>query len=119
MIAGIVGIMFSIGFLIIGLPLAIPLGLFIGLLNMIPYAQCIGILPTILLCLLHSADTGVPFWRLFAFCMGVFIVTQLTEDTFLTPKFMGKVTGLNPAIILLSLSIGGSRSEERRVGKEC
>ncbi len=108
MIAGIVGIMFSIGFLIIGLPLAIPLGLFIGLLNMIPYAQCIGILPTILLCLLHSADTGVPFWRLFAFCMGVFIVTQLTEDTFLTPKIMGKVTGLNPAIILLSLSIGGS-----------
>ena len=29
-------------------------------------------------------------------------------DGFLTPKIMGKATGLNPAVILLSLSIWGS-----------
>lgn len=108
LVAFIVGVLFSIGFLIIGMPLAIPLGLFIGLLNMIPYAQFVGLFPTILLCLLRSADTGIPFWRLLFFCLIVFAVVQIIEDTYLTPKIMGKVTGLNPAIILLSLSIGGS-----------
>ncbi|MDO5571797.1 MAG: AI-2E family transporter [Bacteroidales bacterium] len=107
LVASIVGILFAIGFLIIGLPMAIPLGLFIGLLNMIPYAQFIGIFPTIILCLIHSADTGIPFWRIFIFSLMVYAVVQITEDTLLTPKIMGKVTGLNPAIILLSLSIGG------------
>jgi predicted PurR-regulated permease PerM len=38
----------------------------------------------------------------------VFAVVQLIQDTFLTPKIMGKVMGLNSAIILLSLSIWGS-----------
>jgi predicted PurR-regulated permease PerM len=38
----------------------------------------------------------------------VFGVVQLIQDTFLTPKIMGKVMGLNAAIILLSLSIWGS-----------
>ena len=47
-----VGILFSIGFLIIDFPLAIGLGLFIGLLNMVPYLQIIGFVPTILLALL-------------------------------------------------------------------
>lgn len=108
MVASLVGILFSIGFLIVGLPLAIPLGLFIGLLNMIPYAQFIGVFPTILLCALHAADTGIPFWKLIIFSLLVFTVVQITQDTILTPKIMGKVTGLNPAIILLCLSIGGT-----------
>jgi predicted PurR-regulated permease PerM len=38
----------------------------------------------------------------------VFAVVQIIQDTILTPKIMGHVTGLNPAIILLSLSIWGS-----------
>ena len=107
LVATIVGVLFSIGFLIIGIPLAIPLGLFIGLLNMIPYAQFIGLFPTVLLCAIHSADTGIPFWRLIIFCLMVFAIVQIMEDTILTPKIMGKVTGLNPAVILLCLSIGG------------
>ncbi len=108
LVAAIVGVLFSIGFLIIGLPLAIPLGLFIGLLNMIPYAQIIGILPAALLCLLHSVFTDTPFLKLFSMAMLVFIVVQLIQDTIITPKIMGKVTGFNPAIILLCLSIGGT-----------
>ncbi len=107
MVALIVGVLFSIGFLIIGLPLAIPLGLFIGLLNMVPYAQILGILPTLLLCALHSMDTSYSFWRLTAFCFLLFVVVQTLQDTIITPKIMGKVTGFNPAIILLCLSIGG------------
>ena len=45
---------------------------------------------------------------LFGACILVFIVVQLIEDIFIVPRVMGKVTGLNPAIILLSLSIWGT-----------
>jgi predicted PurR-regulated permease PerM len=40
--------------------------------------------------------------------MAVYIIVQAIQDLFLTPKIMGKYMGLNPAIILLSLSIWGS-----------
>ena len=108
LVAFLVGILFCIGFLIVGLPLAILLGLFIGLLNMVPYLQIIGVIPTILLCLIKASESGGNFWILFAACMAVFIVVQLIQDIILVPKIMGHVTGLNPAIILLSLSIWGS-----------
>ena len=108
LIALCVGILFSIGFLIIGLPMAIPMGLFIGMLNLIPYAQVIGVIPTIALCGLHSYDTGRSFWNMLIFALLVFCIVQVLQDTVLTPRIMGKVTGLNPAIILLCLSIGGS-----------
>ena len=103
-----VGILFSIGFLIIDFPMAIGLGLFIGLLNMVPYLQLVGFIPTILLAIVKAADTGENFWVVLFMALIVFAVVQLIQDSFLTPKIMGKVTGLNSAIILLSLSIWGS-----------
>ena len=89
LVAGLVGILFSIGFLIVGLPLAIVLGLFIGVLNMVPYLQLIGIIPTILLCLVSASDTGVNFWLLFGACILVFIIVQIIEDVFIVPRVMG------------------------------
>ena len=108
LVALCVGVLFSIGFLIIDFPMAIGLGLFIGLLNMVPYLQLIGFVPTILLAIVKSADTGQNFWVIMLMALAVFAVVQLIQDTFLTPKIMGHVTGLNSAIILLSLSIWGS-----------
>ena len=108
LVAFCVGILFSIGFLIIDFPLAIGLGLFIGLLNMVPYRQIIGFIPTILLALLKAADTGESFWWTLGLALVVFAVVQAIQDMILVPKIMGKITGLNPAIILLSLSIWGS-----------
>ena len=108
LVAFCVGILFSIGFLIIDFPMAIALGLFIGALNMVPYLQIIGFLPTILLAILKAADTGQNFWIIIACALAVFAIVQIIQDTFLVPKIMGKITGLNPAIILLSLSIWGS-----------
>ena len=35
------------------------------------------------------------------------MVVQIIQDTILVPKIMGKVTGLNPAMMMLSLSIWG------------
>lgn len=107
LVALCVGILFSIGFLIIDFPLAIGLGLFIGALNMVPYLQIIGFVPTIMLAILKAADTGDNFWFIIA-SAAVFIVVQIIQDGYLVPRIMGKITGLNPAIILLSLSIWGS-----------
>lgn len=103
-----VGILFSIGFLIIDFPLAIGLGMFIGALNMVPYLQIIGFIPTVMLAILKAADTGGNFWIIIASAMAVFIIVQAIQDGFIVPRVMGKITGLNPAIILLSLSIWGS-----------
>ena len=108
LVALCVGILFSIGFLIIGFPMAIGLGLFIGLLNMVPYLQLVGFIPTIILAIIKAADTGQNFWMILLMALVVFAVVQVIQDTFLTPKIMGHVTGLNSAIILLSLSIWGS-----------
>lgn len=103
-----VGILFSIGFLIIDFPLAIGLGLFIGALNMVPYLQIIGFVPTIILAILKASDTGGNFWIIIASATAVFAIVQAIQDGIIVPRVMGKITGLNPAIILLSLSIWGS-----------
>jgi predicted PurR-regulated permease PerM len=103
-----VGILFSIGFLIIDFPLAIGFGLFIGLLNLVPYLQLVAILPTVLLALLKAADTGENFWVILLGAGLVFVVVQALQDAVIVPKVMGRITGLNPAIILLSLSVWGS-----------
>ena len=108
LVALCVGILFSIGFLIIDFPLAIGLGLFIGALNMVPYLQIIGFVPTIMLAILKAADTGDNFWIIIASATAVFIVVQIIQDGYLVPRIMGKIPGLNPAIILLSLSVWGS-----------
>jgi predicted PurR-regulated permease PerM len=108
LVAFCVGILFCIGFLIIKLPLAIVLGLFIGLLNMVPYLQLISLVPTTLLCLVCSVSGGANFWVIWGETMAVYIIVQCIQDFILTPRIMGKVMGLNPAIILLSLSIWGS-----------
>ena len=68
-----VGILFSIGFLIIDFPLAIGLGLFIGFLNLVPYLQIIGFIPTIILAILKAADTGGNFWIILAAALAVFL----------------------------------------------
>lgn len=108
LIAFLVGVLFSIGFLIIDFPIAIGLGLFIGLLNMVPYLQILGIIPTVILALAKSAETGQNFWLILGMAFAVFAVVQFIQDAFLTPKIMGKVMGINAAIILLSLSVWGS-----------
>ncbi len=108
LVALCVGLLFCVGFAIIGMPLAVVLGLFIGLLNMVPYLQLISLVPTTLLCLVVSVDNNIDFWTVWWQCMIVYIVVQCIQDFILTPRIMGKAMGLNPAIILLSLSVWGS-----------
>lgn len=108
LVALCIGILFCIGFTIIGFPMAIGLGILIGLLSLVPYLHGLALIPMVFLSLLKAADTGQNFWVILASALGVFIVVQLLTDTVLTPKIMGKAMGLNPAILLLSLSVWGS-----------
>lgn len=108
LIALCVGILLAIGFKIVGFPLGVTLGLFIGVLNLIPYLQTIGLIPMIVLSLLKSAETGQNFWIVFGSGLLVLGIVQCIQDLYLTPRIMGKTMGLNPAIILLSLSVWGT-----------
>ena len=108
MVATCVGVLFAIGFTITGMPMGIAMGLIIGLLNMVPYMQALGMPPCIVLCLIQSAQTGQPVWLTLLLMAVVFIVVQSIQDMVLTPKIMGNVTGMSPAAILLSLSIWGA-----------
>lgn len=108
LIAFTVGILFCVGFSIINLPLAIGFGLFVGLLNLVPYLQIASIVPAFFLILVKTVNTGQGFWMITLSVVIVYIVVQSIQDLILTPKIMGKITGFHPAIILLSLSIWGS-----------
>ena len=108
LIAFLVGIGFATGFTLVGYPLAIPLGLFIGVLNLVPYLQVVGVIPTVMLAGLRAYQTGENFWYILALAALVFLVVQSIQDWVLIPRIMGKVTGYNGAIIFLALSIWGS-----------
>ena len=106
-VASIVGVLCAVGFWLIDLPMGILLGLFIGLLNIVPYLQVVGLAPAFLLALVHSLEAGTSLWVVLGLTALVFAVVQIIQDAILVPKIMGRVTGLSPAMILLSLSIWG------------
>lgn len=103
-----VAILFCTGFLIIGFPMAVALGIFIGILSLVPYLHIAGFIPITILAAVESAQTDKSFGMLMLSAATVFLVVQVIEDAILTPKIMGKVSGLYSAIILLSLSVWGS-----------
>lgn len=107
LVAACVGVLFAVGFGLIGLPLGVLLGLAIGLMNMAPYLQLAGFVPAFFLGTVHALETGSGIWATFALILAVFAVVQLIQDAVLVPHIMGQTMGLSPAVILLSLSIWG------------
>ena len=108
LVALIMGVLFCIGFTIIDFPMAIGLGIMIGIMDLVPYLHTFALIPTVLLAMLKAADTGQNFWFILIMALLVFIIVQLICDMVVTPKVMGKAMGLNPAILLLSLSVWGA-----------
>lgn len=106
-IALLVGVLLSIGFLSIGLPLALVLGMFIGILNIAPYLGTIGIIPAVLLGGLSSIEAGESPWVGIGLVLLVFAVVQAIQEVVLIPRIQGKSLGLSPWMIVLSLSIWG------------
>ena len=108
LVALCMGVMFCIGFTIIDFPMAIGLGILIGIMDLVPYLHTFALIPTAFLALLKAADTGQNFWVIFGLAVLIFIIVQVITDMVTTPKIMGTAMGLNPAILLLSLSVWGS-----------
>lgn len=108
LICCIIAICYATGFQFIGLPLAIVFGLFVGFVHMIPYLQVITFPFALLLSWLASAQDETSFWSMIFYVLIVYLIVQVINDLILTPRIMGKAMGLNPAIILLSLSIWGT-----------
>ena len=101
-------VFYSIGFSIIGLPLAIVMGIIVGILYMIPYFQYVTLIPVALICFINALGGHGEFLPDFGKCLIVYVVSQSICDYILTPHIMGKEMGLNPAVILLALSVWGS-----------
>lgn len=101
-------VFYCIGFSIVGMPLAIPMGLLVGILYMIPYFQYVTLVPVAVICFIYSLGGGAEFLPLLGKCGLVYLISQSICDYVITPHVMGKVMGMNPAVILLSLSIWGS-----------
>ena len=107
LVAMCVGILLSIGFNIIGLPLATAMGIFIGILNFIPYMQALGIIPLGLASLLMAAQTGENAFVCMLLAYGVLMIVQIIQDMIIVPRIMGQTMGMRPSLILLVLSIWG------------
>ena len=103
-----VGILSAIGFVIIDFPLGIGMGLLIGVLTLVPYLKLIALPAAALLAVVKAAETGQSYWLVLLSAIAVFVAVQVVEDFLIVPKVMGRVMGLNPALILLSLSVWGS-----------
>ena len=108
LVALTMGILFCIGFTIIDFPMAIGLGILIGIMDLVPYLHTFALIPTAFLALLKAADTGQNFWVILASAVAVFCIVQIIIDMVVTPRIMGKAMGLNPAILLLALSVWGT-----------
>lgn len=92
----------SIGLLIIGLPHAIFLGCFAGLLTIIPYVGNFvgGLLPVVIA--LVTKDSA---WYAVA-VIGVFVIVQFLEGNFITPRVVGSKVTVNALAAIVALLLG-------------
>lgn len=101
-IALAVGALAALGMLVIGVPGAPLLGVFVGLFNVIPYfGPIIGGVPAVLTAL----SVG---WQTAALTLAVLFLVQQIDGLVISPRVMGNITGFSPAIVLLALFVGAS-----------
>ena len=101
-------VVYATGFKLIGLPVGIGIGILAGLLNMVPYMAILSIVPATFSAALMSLDTGDAFTAIMAQVLIVYAVAIVMDNMVLTPRILGKATGLPPAMVLLALSVWGS-----------
>lgn len=100
----IMGTLLAIGFSVAGLRFGLALGLIIGLLNIVPYLGTILGLSVALPLALFQPDGGL--W-LVGVCLAVFVGVQAIEGWLLTPRIMGRQTGLHPVAIIFAVFFWG------------
>lgn len=99
------GVLFAIGFTLIGLKFGLVIGLALGVMNIVPYlGSILGFIITIPLAFFQP-EGG---WQLVGLLLLVNAVVQAVEGWFLTPKIMGQQTGLHPAVIIFAVFFWGT-----------
>lgn len=101
----IMGVMLAVGFWSVGLEFAVVFGLLAGLLNVVPYLGTILGLSAVLPTAYFQAGGGITTTAL---CLGVFVLVQVIEGYVLTPKIMGRQTGLHPVAIIIAIFFWGT-----------
>jgi len=103
-IALILAVLYSVGFLIIGIDLALVLGILSGLLWIVPYLGT-------LFALVSGSAMAIAKYGDFVhvlYVVGWVCIVQLTEAYLLTPKIVGKAVGLHPVVYILALIVGAN-----------
>lgn len=101
-VAAVLGVLYAVGFQLIGIDLAIGVGLLAGVMALIPYLGNIVALGSAgSLCLL---EFGVDHHL--ALVLGWYVAVQTFEGFFLTPRVVGSSVGLHPAVVIVALLIG-------------
>lgn len=96
-----VALMSTVAYIFLQIPFALVMGLFTGMMNVIPYlGPILGILPPLLL--LFFQDSSMILW-LFISIIGI----QQIETALLAPRILSHELGLHPLTILFSLLLGG------------
>jgi len=104
-IAFLQGLLFAVGFSLVGLSYGFVIGLTLGFLNVIPYLGNVIGLGTALPLAFFQPDGGVG--RVLAVLV-VFVIVQAVEGYVLTPRIMGERTGLHPLVIIVAIFFWGS-----------
>ncbi|NLG24551.1 MAG: AI-2E family transporter [Clostridiales bacterium] len=101
-IALAVGSLTALGLMLAGVDAFLVMGMLIGVLNMIPYfGPVLGGVPTMLMALAQG-------WGVALGALVVLVAVQQVDGWLISPRVMGAVTGLHPALVLLALMSGGS-----------
>ena len=112
MIAVILAIMYAVGWTIVGVPYAIPLGILIGAFSLIPYLGGIGL--PLSIGLMAADQFSLPgseqmaWWGIILWPGLVYMICQFSDDYALTPLIAGKATNLDPVSIVVAILAGGA-----------
>jgi putative permease len=98
----IVGMIVWLGLLLMGFPYSLILGLFAGLLNIIPYVgPLIGALPAFIVSFANGGNSA-ELWQLAL----VYGISQIVDTVVLVPFLVAKIVDLHPVTVVLSVLIG-------------
>lgn len=104
-IAAISALLYAVAFSLISLPMAVPFGLVIGLLTMVPYLPMIALIPGAMLAVMRSIGGDSSLISSFMWLGIAFVGVQIIQEGLIAPRVMGKATGLSPVAIILGLLI--------------
>ena len=111
-ISAILGVILSVGWLIVGVPYSIALGLIVGIFCAVPYLSIVGLPVAIILLAVEQfsldVDHRMTWWGIILWPTVVYMIAQTLDDWVLTPLIQGKSTNLAPVSIVVAILAGGS-----------